>query len=707
MPPDVTATPLIDDWLRAIEHATGKAPRHSGDGQYEALCPAHEDRSESLSVSQGRKQAVVATCHTGCTFEAIRGALGFEAPPAKPARTNKPQPRAKTLARVEYIYHDADGSPVLKTVRRDTTNGKTFHQEHPDTNGSWVKGGLKGKNPLYGLPDILEAPKRKVVIVEGEKCVHAAREAFPNECITTWPQGSKSWAKADWSVLRNRPVSIVSDGDDGGRAAATGIAKRLHHQGCTVRLGLVPGDDSDDIADWIEAGGKAEAVKRLAILKPYEPPAEVSIEIPAIDDKWIDTNPYYRLLGIEDDNVVIRMASGVILRRQRERLTAPGTLIALATSSVLVFENRGGKAGGRRRADVGRCAHSRGDKRGTFEIDAIPHFCGLPDGTILDLRTGDARKASLDADRYVVGQLGAVPESGEPELWQRTLAELFYGDELVAFMRRWMGYCLTGFAHEHRFLVMHGPGGTGKSMLLSVMQRMCGSYFAGINQRGLFGTHGDHLEYLMRLKGKRLATVDDAPPFGWRVPEINGLVSGESLTARGMAQGSEDFVAQAKLVFTANSLPEVSPPNPGLERRIMPVELARGFETDTARRRDILDELPRIVAWAIEGAKEWYREGLSLPGAIKSAAVDFSRVADQVGAWLDDCCEFGIDYRVSMRELQRSYHEWSDGRRLTTRQFRTYVAQLHADTILPMAHHGQSRGFKGLRLKLPSQQGIL
>ena len=148
-----------------------------------------------------------------------------------------------------------------------------------------------------------------------------------------------------------------------------------------------------------------------------------------------------------------------------------------------------------------------------FELDSDPHLAGLPDGRIVDLRTGDTRQATEDGDRYVVGQLGAVPEAGTPEVWLRTLEELFGPGhpDGPAFIQRWMGYCLTGFTHEQKFLVMHGPGGTGKSTILSVMQRVSGSYFAGINQRGLFGAHGDHLEYLMRLKGRRLATVDDAP----------------------------------------------------------------------------------------------------------------------------------------------------------------------------------------------------
>ena len=60
----------------------------------------------------------------------------------------------------------------------------------------------------------------------------------------------------------------------------------------------MPGADGADIADWIEAGGKAEAVRRLAIVKAYEPPAEVSIEIPAADDTWIDTNPYYQIARV-------------------------------------------------------------------------------------------------------------------------------------------------------------------------------------------------------------------------------------------------------------------------------------------------------------------------------------------------------------------------------------------------------------------------
>ena len=42
-----------------------------------ARCPAHDDRSPSLSISVGDDGRVLMHCHAGCTFEAIMAALGF------------------------------------------------------------------------------------------------------------------------------------------------------------------------------------------------------------------------------------------------------------------------------------------------------------------------------------------------------------------------------------------------------------------------------------------------------------------------------------------------------------------------------------------------------------------------------------------------------------------------------------------------------
>lgn len=55
-------------------HRTGTRPN-----QYAALCPAHEDSEQSLSVGIGDNGAVLLRCHRGCAFEAILSALKLTA----------------------------------------------------------------------------------------------------------------------------------------------------------------------------------------------------------------------------------------------------------------------------------------------------------------------------------------------------------------------------------------------------------------------------------------------------------------------------------------------------------------------------------------------------------------------------------------------------------------------------------------------------
>jgi len=46
-------------------------------GDWKAICPAHDDRNPSLSVSQGDDERVVIKCFAGCTPEAIVDAVGL------------------------------------------------------------------------------------------------------------------------------------------------------------------------------------------------------------------------------------------------------------------------------------------------------------------------------------------------------------------------------------------------------------------------------------------------------------------------------------------------------------------------------------------------------------------------------------------------------------------------------------------------------
>ena len=68
-----------------------KNVRERGDGSWTALCPAHTDKSRSLSVRIG-DEAVVIRCFAGCEIEAIVSAAGMRMQdlyPPRPSRDGK------------------------------------------------------------------------------------------------------------------------------------------------------------------------------------------------------------------------------------------------------------------------------------------------------------------------------------------------------------------------------------------------------------------------------------------------------------------------------------------------------------------------------------------------------------------------------------------------------------------------------------------
>jgi hypothetical protein len=52
--------------------------RRTGAGKWQARCPAHKDRSPSLSIREGNQGRVLLHCFAGCTHKEILAKLGIE-----------------------------------------------------------------------------------------------------------------------------------------------------------------------------------------------------------------------------------------------------------------------------------------------------------------------------------------------------------------------------------------------------------------------------------------------------------------------------------------------------------------------------------------------------------------------------------------------------------------------------------------------------
>lgn len=216
----------------SICRALGGKP--SGGG-FVARCPAHDDKTPSLTIADG-DSGVVVKCHAGCSQRDVIDAL--RARGAWPDNGDRP-----SSPREEYDYLDASGAKVVTVVRRDLDDGKRIHRE--------PKGVRKpaGGYPLYRLADVTARADLPVLIVEGERTADCAHDLFGDRyAVATTIGGAGKAGQSDLSPLADRDVVIWPDADAPGRTHAEAIAGQC--AAASVRIVATDGlPEGWDLAD--------------------------------------------------------------------------------------------------------------------------------------------------------------------------------------------------------------------------------------------------------------------------------------------------------------------------------------------------------------------------------------------------------------------------------------------------------------------------
>ena len=112
-------------------------------GGWQVSCPAHEDRTPSLSVKAGRDGRVLLHCHAGCETADVLAADGLELVDLFEDRRDGPVEAAA------YDYVDEQGDLLFQVVR---FHPKGFKQRRPGARGGWVWNLRGTRRVLYRLP---------------------------------------------------------------------------------------------------------------------------------------------------------------------------------------------------------------------------------------------------------------------------------------------------------------------------------------------------------------------------------------------------------------------------------------------------------------------------------------------------------------------------------------------------------------------------
>lgn len=222
-------------------------------------CPAHEDRTPSLSVSAGDAGNVVLHCHAGCPANDVAEALGFAMrdlfpprPQAEKRRSERPTASRGAPQRVaRYVYHDREGEPLRQKVRWEPGldgRKKSFTWEMPD--GSKAPKGEGSPDVLLALPLVREADL--VHLCEGEKAALQIMDAVKEVVATCPPAG---WKDEYAQELAGKEVILWQDRDGPGRQKTLKAYKSLLSVAASVRIvESATEGEHDDAFDHLAAG---------------------------------------------------------------------------------------------------------------------------------------------------------------------------------------------------------------------------------------------------------------------------------------------------------------------------------------------------------------------------------------------------------------------------------------------------------------------
>ena len=304
--------------------------------------------------------------------------------------------------------------------------------------------------------------------------------------------------------------------------------------------------------------------------------------------------------------------------------------------------------------------------------DEDPWLLGLPNG-VVDLRTGLLRPGRPQDAITMAAGTAFDPRAAAPR-FRTFLSEIFEENEgLIGFVRRAVGYALTGLTSEQCFFLLYGRGSNGKSVLLNVLLALLGDYGYAAPFSTFEYSRGNTIPNdVAQLAGRRLVVASETNE-GARLNEarIKQLTGGEPQTARFLNHEYFTFAPRAAIFLAVNHRPQVRDDSRGFWRRVRLVPFCHEFksdEIDPHLSEKLQAELPGILAWAVQGCLEWQKEGLNPPAEVTAAVADYQADSDPLVEFLSECCIEDANVSVRAATVFERYRDWAEARKLSDRE---------------------------------------
>lgn len=225
-------------------------------------------------------------------------------------------------------------------------------------------------------------------------------------------------------------------------------------------------------------------------------------------------------------------------------------------------------------------------------------------------------------------------------------------------MWEYLGYCMTADTKMQKFLMLVGEGGTGKSVIISLVQKAVGiRNCSSISLQDL-----NRRFYATGLFGKLLNACGDIPCKALDSIDILKKAVGEdSILYEKKGQDALQFFSHAKLLFSSNGMPDnVEEKSDAFYRRLLILEMNhKPAVRDPQLKKKIAGEMDFVIAMAMQALQRLYQTGAFTESENSRKCVEEARKsADSVMAFICDRLEQREDAWLDRSSTYEAYDEY-------------------------------------------------
>jgi len=344
-------------------------------------------------------------------------------------------------------------------------------------------------------------------------------------------------------------------------------------------------------------------------------------------------------------------------------------------------------------------------------FDADPSFIVL-NNCVLDLEKNCVFDHTPEIFSLTKLPISYDPKADCPKI-KKFLNEVLFPED-IATIQEFLGYLLWKRYVIQKALLLVGDGNNGKSTFIGLVRAFLGNdNVSGVSLQELELNRFAKAD----LYGKLANLYADLPDSALKsVGTFKMLTGGDPIRGEHKFKNSFLFINYAKLIFSANKVPEVYEDTEAFFRRWIIITFPNKFEGNKADPNKLSElttpeELSGLLNWALEGLQRLKANGwrFSNPKSTEDIRTEYIRKSSPMKAFFLDCIEFDTQNDIPKKELYAKFCDYCRERKLPAVTEQTFYAniQMHikVEETRPTINKKRVPCYRGIKLKPKEEWG--